>query len=90
MIDGYPSWDVISSMVYNSDSLPEGARGLTSAQAGVLARLGQGMPMWLDWPDLDDACVTPMRSAYRAINIERVTTWDQPSILKKSRVRRKG
>ena len=58
---GYPSWDVISSMVYNSGSLPKGARGLTNAQAGVLARLGQGMPMWLDWSALEDAFVTPMR-----------------------------
>ena len=74
--DGDPRWDVISSMVYNSGSLPKGARGLTNAQAGVLARLEQGVPMWLDWPDLEDACVTPMRSAYlhRGVNIEGVTT----------------
>ena len=38
--------------------------------------------MWLDWSDLEDTCVTPMRSAYRVVNIERVATWDQPSILK--------
>ena len=69
-------------MVHTSDSLPEGARGLTDAQAGVLARLGQGMPLWLDWPDLEDAFVTPMRSAYRVVDIETVTTWDQPSVLK--------
>ena len=38
--------------------------------------------MWLDWPGIEDACVTPMRSAYRAVNIERVTTWDEPSVVK--------
>ena len=80
--DGYPSWDEIRSMAYNSGSLPPGARGLTSAQMGVLARLGQGMPMWLDWPGLEDACVTPMKSTYRVVNIERVTTWDEPSVVK--------
>ena len=31
--DGYPSWDVISSMVHNSDSLPEG-RARTDGRTG--------------------------------------------------------
>ena len=80
--DGYPSLEVLNSMVHTFDSLPEGAGGLTDAQAGVLDRLREGMPMWLDWPDLEDAFVTPMRSAYRVVDIATVTTWDQPSVLK--------
>ena len=80
--DGYPSLDEINSMVHTSDSLPEGAGGLTDAQAGVLDRLREGMPMWLDWPNLEDAFVTPMRSAYRVVDIATVTTWDQPSVLR--------
>ena len=64
-----------------SDSLPPGARGLTNAQCGVIGALPY-MPMWLDWPELENAFVTPLRSAYRVVNIAQVTSWDDPPVCK--------
>ena len=67
--DGLPSANEVRHMTHGSSRLPSGSFGLTVAQAEVIEGLRAGHRMWLDWPELEDSSVVPLRSKYRHVPI---------------------
>ena len=65
-------------MTHGSSSLPRGSFGLTVAQAEVIEGLHAGHRMWLDWPELEDGSIVPLRSKYRHVPILGASDWRQP------------
>ena len=66
---GLPSAAEVRHMTHGSSRLPRGSFGLTVAQAEVIEGLRAGHRMWLDWPELEDRSVVPLRSKYRHVPI---------------------
>ena len=65
-------------MTNGPSRLPRGSFGLTVAQAEVIEGLRAGHRMWLDWPELEDYSVVPLRSKYRHVPILAAADWRQP------------
>ena len=76
--DGLPSAAEVRHMTHGSSRLPRGSFGLTVAQAEVIEGLRAGHRMWLDWPELEDCSVVPLRSKYRHVPILAAADWRQP------------
>ena len=73
--DGLPSAAEVRHMTHGSSRLPRGSFGLTVAQAEVIEGLRAGHRMWLDWPELEDGSVVPLRSKYRHVPILAAADW---------------